>query len=125
MQLSYILHLFYMYTGLSIFTNKGYSMAEYYLVSAAQGPQGIQGTSCILTGKVSSVVELPSTGNKIGTLYLDMSTGLGWLWTGNSFEDVGPLLGPPGAKGIQGIQGEQGIQAVSYTHLTLPTILLV
>ena len=80
-------------------------MAEYYLVSAAQGPQGIQGiqgevgANAVLAGAVLSISELPSVGNTLGTLYIDKSTGIGWLWTGSSFEDVGMLRGPQGEVG--------------------------
>ena len=44
--------------------------------------------------------------------------GISWTWNGSSWRRSS-------AVGAQGATGAQGAQAVSYTHLTLPTILRV
>ena len=44
---------------------------------------------------------------EIGDLWLDSNLD-GWVWSGTSWENVGPIRGPQGEQGPEGIQGIQG-----------------
>lgn len=80
-----------------------------------QGPQGIKGdmgAGVKILGRFSSSGSLPSTGT-LGEGYL--VDGNFWGWTGNSYDNLGPVQGPKGDQGLQGpqgVQGERGIQGL-------------
>jgi hypothetical protein len=82
------------------------------------GPQGPSGTSVVLKGSVAQVANLPTTGNTAGDLYVVTATGDGYVWSGSSWSNAGPIRGPvgpagaTGATGATGPQGPQGIQGV-------------
>lgn len=83
-------------------------------IQGVQGAQGIQGaagangTSVEFTGTVSTVGDLPPTGNTVGDSYIVEADGDLWTWTGTTWFDVGQIVGPQGPQGIQGVQGIQG-----------------
>ena len=79
-------------------------------IQGPQGVQGPQGTSIQLQGGVTNVVDLPSTGNNPGDMYLVTSTGDGYVWDGDSWNNAGPIRGPIGPTGPTGPQGPQGSQ---------------
>lgn len=69
------------------------------------GDKGDMGASLNLLGRVASEAELPTTG-ELGDGYL---IGLNfWGWTGDGFEDLGPVQGPQGEKGNIGEKGDRG-----------------
>ena len=50
-----------------------------------------------------------------GDIFIDLTTGEGYVWNGLGWFNFGPLRGPqgePGPEGPQGIQGEQGPQGL-------------
>lgn len=73
-----------------------------------QGPQGVNGTSVVLKGSVQSVINLPSSGNTQGDLYIVLDDGDGYVWDGTQWENAGPIVGPQGPQGPQGVNGIQG-----------------
>ena len=80
-----------------------------------QGPQGFQGsngTSVVIKGAVQSVVNLPSSGNTPGDLYIVLDDGDGYVWDGAQWDNIGQIQGPQGFQGPQGAQGPQGPQGV-------------
>ena len=83
-----------------------------------QGPQGIQGLQgdqgigVRLLGTKATVPDLPDTGNVAGDSWIVSADEDLYTWDGDSWVDVGQIVGPQGAQGIQGIQGPQGIQGV-------------
>ena len=87
--------------------------------TGSQGVPGADGTSIEIQGTVSTVNDLPATGNTVGDLWIVDQTGGGatagdgYVWTANSvWLNIGPLRGPQGVQGIQGIQGIQGTAGV-------------
>jgi hypothetical protein len=76
------------------------------------GPQGEPGTGFDVKGSVPDSSALPPTGNTNGDVYIDESTGKGWVWDGTEWVEFdlgaeGPT-GPPGATGPQGPAGPPG-----------------
>ena len=71
-----------------------------------QGPTGPTGPALIIRGTVSSFANLPSSRN-IGDLFVTSDTGLGWVWAGDDWYDIGPvvLTGATGATGAPGTPG--------------------
>lgn len=76
-----------------------------------QGPAGADGTSVALRGSVPTVGDLP-TGATIGDLYVVLADGNGYVWSGTTWDSVGPIRGPQGETGPAGPQGIQGIQGI-------------
>lgn len=80
-------------------------------IQGPEGPQGPQGNSIQLKGSVATVGNLPPTGNSPGDLYVVTASGDGYVWSGTSWDNTGPIrgpIGPQGATGPQGPRGEQG-----------------
>jgi len=74
------------------------------------GPQGIQGPvghSVVPKGTVSSIGDLPTTGNALADMYY--VNGNTFIWDGSSWIDMGTNLGPAGTPGLKGDPGPQGV----------------
>lgn len=86
----------------------------------ATGPTGPQITSVIYKGSVATVGNLPSTGNTVNDAYSVTGDSFNvYLWDGDSWNNVGPILGvtgptgptgPTGSFGPEGPTGPQGVQ---------------
>ncbi len=81
----------------------------------AQGPTGADGTSIKILGTKPTFLDLPSTGNTLGDLWIIDQTsggataGDGYVWTaGNTWLNIGPLRGPQGIQGTDGAPGATG-----------------
>ncbi len=78
--------------------------------AGATGPQGVagpQGTGLTVKGTVTSTSQLPASAT-LGDLYVDTSSGDGYVWNGSMFESIGKLQGPQGVAGAQGVAGPAG-----------------
>ena len=73
-----------------------------------QGPAGADGTSVKLKGSVAQVSNLPTAGNVAGDLWVVTATGDGYVWSGSSWSNVGPIRGPVGPAGATGGVGPAG-----------------
>lgn len=92
------------------------------------GPQGPQGTSITFIGSVATVGNLPGSGNNLNDAYIVDADGDLYIWDGDSWNNVGQIVGPQGptgptgaastvtgpsgAVGATGPTGAQGIQGV-------------
>ena len=83
----------------------------------AQGPQGVEGVpgpigpegdGLDIIGAVPGPGGLPPTGNDPGDTWITTGDGHLWVWDGDSWEDAGPVQGPPGPMGPEGPQGAEG-----------------
>lgn len=94
-------------------------------VAGPPGPVGPAGPSLNMKGSVASSADLPTTGNNVNDAYITTDTGDLWVWTGSTWQNVGPITGPqgpagpPGATGAQGTNGAAATVAVG-TVTTLP-----
>lgn len=68
------------------------------------GADGADGTSVALKGSVPTVGDLPG-GATQGDLYIVLADGHGYVWSGASWDDVGPIQGPEGPEGPEGPPG--------------------
>lgn len=80
-------------------------------VAGPTGATGPAGTSVVLKGSVAQVANLPTTGNTAGDLYVVTATGDGYVWSGSSWSNVGPIRGPAGPAGSTGATGPAGTAA--------------
>lgn len=89
--------------------------------AGAEGPQGLKGDvgsqgpmgpGLVVLGGFASEDELPATGD-FGEGYL-IDTHY-WGWTGDKFEDLGPVQGPAGVQGPMGPRGLPGDPGVAGT----------
>ena len=73
------------------------------------GSQGPAGTSVTIVGSVASSSGLPDpySGN-LGDGYIARDTGNLWVWTGNTWSDVGQIQGYTGSQGVVGSIGFTG-----------------
>ena len=84
-----------------------------------EGPSGTDGTSVALKGSVTSYLNLPTSGQVVGDLYIVLTIGGGYnagdgaVWNGSSWANVGPIQGPAGPQGPQGPTGPTGPQGVT------------
>jgi len=89
-----------------------------------QGDQGPAGTSVQLKGAVPTVADLDDiSGQLTGDLYVVTETGDGYVWDGDSWENVGQIRGPQGEQGPigpAGPTGPQGIQGPEGPASTVP-----
>lgn len=79
-------------------------------LTGPEGPQGPPGTGVNILGSYNSLAELQSahpTGNN-GDAYL--INGNLYVWAGNSWQNVGNILGPQGPSGPEGSTGPSGPQ---------------
>jgi hypothetical protein len=72
------------------------------------GPTGPQGTSITVKGQVANVVNLPSSGNTVNDAYIVTANGNLYVWSGSSWINAGPIVGPTGPQGVTGPQGITG-----------------
>ena len=72
------------------------------------GPTGPQGTAITIKGSVSTVANLPSSGNAVNDAYVVDSDGDLYVWDGSSWNNVGKVVGPTGPQGVIGPTGPQG-----------------
>ena len=70
--------------------------------TGATGPQGLPGPGIVIKGSVPLFGNLPSSGNSTGDAYIVESDGKLYIWDGNSWENVGPIVGPTGPTGPSG-----------------------
>lgn len=83
--------------GMREISNGAYKAGSTWMVVKIKGEDGKDGTSVTIKGTVSSVSDLPSTGNITGDGYL--VNGNLYVWDGDSWENCGRIQGPPGADG--------------------------
>ena len=95
------------------------AVLQFIIPRGQQGLQGLpgkDGTSIEVQGAVATFADLSSIIASEGDLWIVEDEGnIGYVWTGASWLNVGPIRGPEGPEGpqgIQGIQGEQGIQGI-------------
>jgi hypothetical protein len=72
------------------------------------GPIGPAGKSWQIMGSVDDVSQLPTEGNNAGDVWLDDSTGVGYVWSGHAWKPVGYIRGAQGPEGPQGEIGPIG-----------------
>jgi len=92
---------------------QGVSYGSWALVLGAgevgpTGPQGAQGTSITVKGQVAAVVNLPAAGNTVNDAWIVSANGNLYVWSGSSWVNAGPIVGPTGPQGITGPQGAIG-----------------
>ena len=76
------------------------------------GPQGPQGVSITFQGTVATVGNLPSSGNDVNDAYIVEADGNLYVWDGDSWNDVGQIIGPMGPTGATGPSGV--VQTIFY-----------
>jgi len=74
----------------------------------ATGPTGANGTSFVIKGTVSTVGDLPSSGNTVGDAYIVSATQDLYTWNGSAWINVGKIVGPTGPAGATGPTGAAG-----------------
>jgi hypothetical protein len=81
----------------------------------AQGPQGPKGdpgkdgTGVAIVGSVPTASQLnPAYNGKIGDLFIALDSGIGYVWDGISWIQVGSIKGDKGLQGPQGPKGNDG-----------------
>ena len=79
---------------------------------------GINPGTIVIKGARNAVNLLPSVDQIVGDGYI--VTGNLYVWSGVSWVDVGPIVGPPGATGATGVPGLTGATGVSITGATGP-----
>jgi hypothetical protein len=87
--------------------------------TGSQGPEGTPGTSVKIVGSVPTTNDLPNgSTSQIGDGYIIQSTGELYIWDGNSWLNVGRIVGYTGSQGNLGYTGSAGSGAdgaVGYT----------
>ena len=86
-----------------------------YTWSQFRGIDGINGTGIILKGSVALVADLPVSNNTTGDIYLVLADSHGYVWDGDSWNDVGTIVGPQGVQGIPGANGEATYTWIMYS----------
>lgn len=93
--------------------------------TGATGPQGATGIGITLRGSVADTINLPLIGNTTGDVYVVLSSGDAYAWSGLVWSNVGPLQGADGATGATGITGATGMRGATgstgFTGSTGPT----
>ena len=74
--------------------------------TGSTGSTGPAGTSVTILGTLPNSTSFPISGNVNGDGYL--VTGNLWVYTGNTFTNVGTIQGPQGATGSSGVIGDTG-----------------
>ncbi len=72
------------------------------------GPEGPIGKGINLRGSISTVSQLPATGNLVGDVFTVIGSSVAKVWSGGAWRDVHSLQGPKGDRGDTGEQGPQG-----------------
>ena len=73
--------------------------------TAATGASGAQGVSITFQGSVAAVVNLPASENDVNDAYIVDANGNLYVWDGDSWNDVGQIVGPTGPTGSTGPSG--------------------
>ena len=76
------------------------------------GPKGEQGTSIVFQGTVAAIEDLPIDATQNDAYVLETTLDL-YVYDGEGWLNVGPILGPEGPQGPQGEQGIQGPEGPS------------
>ena len=77
-----------------------YVSGSSWMVVKIKGEDGKDGTSVAIKGSVSSVGDLPSSGNEEGDGYILSTNGHLYVWDGDSWVDCGQIKGDDGADGL-------------------------
>ena len=77
-------------------------------IQGVPGAQGVPGSAVWIKGSVATSASLPLTGNSNGDGYIAADTGNLWVWTGNQWQNQGPVRGPQGNPGSAGPIGATG-----------------
>lgn len=77
-------------------------------IQGITGPKGDQGVSINFVGSVNTQSDLPAIGNSQNDAYITLDTLDTFVWDGDSWNNIGPLVGPQGEQGIQGEKGDKG-----------------
>ncbi len=80
------------------------------------GPTGAQGTDIHFSGSVSTVSQLPSSGNEVNDAYIVDEDGNLYVWNGSSWTDAGQIVGPRGDTGPTGATGNTGPTGATGTY---------
>lgn len=80
-------------------SNGVYKTGSTWKVVKIKGENGTNGSSVQIKGTVSSVGDLPGSGNTAGDGYILSTNGHLYVWDGESWEDVGQVKGDPGQDG--------------------------
>jgi hypothetical protein len=75
----------------------------------ATGATGAQAIAANLLGSVADFASLPSSGQTLSDAYIAEDDGNLYFWTGEQWDNLGPIVGPIGPTGSTGPQGEAGI----------------
>ena len=81
-------------------------------VTGPTGPTGAQGLSITFEGSVGATGSLPTVGNDVNDAYIVNADGNLYVWDGDSWNDVGQIVGPTGATGATGPSGV--VQTIFY-----------
>jgi hypothetical protein len=97
-------------------------------VAGVQGSPGEDGNSITVKGTVVNPAALSSIPSPaIGDLWVSQTDYHGWVWTGATWIDVGPIQGPqgvqgspgsPGTNGTNGTNGSPGLDGRGITSIT-------
>jgi hypothetical protein len=77
-------------------------------VQGLVGPTGPQGAGLNIKGTVPQVSSLPSNNNNQADAYIVLLDGHLYVWSGSSWVDSGPIVGPTGSTGPTGPTGLTG-----------------
>lgn len=80
--------------------------------TGATGASGAQGVSITFQGSVATVGNLPAEGNDVNDAYIVDADGNLYVWDGDSWNDVGQIVGPTGPTGATGPSGV--VQTIFY-----------
>ena len=80
--------------------------------TGATGASGAQGVSITFQGSVAAVVNLPASENDVNDAYIVDANGNLYVWDGDSWNDVGQIVGPTGPTGSTGPSGV--VQTIFY-----------
>lgn len=87
------------------------------------------GTGMVYKGTVATSANLPTTGNKVGDMWVTTNDGHAHVWNGASWDDIGVAAGQgppgnPGTPGAPGATGNPGLNAFNITSgpFTIPAV---
>lgn len=91
-------------------------------VKGKQGDVGPMGPAILIKGKRSSQANLPSTGEPGDAYIIGMDV---WVWAGDSYENMGNVVGPKGDQGEEGPVGPIGPRGLTGKQGEVGTLWLV
>ena len=74
------------------------------------GPKGEPGTSILIKGSVATLEDLPILDVLVGDSYIVTVDGKLYMWSGDTWTDLGAIRGPIGYHGSKGFTGSRGLQ---------------